>query len=268
MFNIFTNKKLISKITQLESEKKTLLNELNKHKEWGQPSYHADYLKAYGRNLAWLEDPKFQIAYSKGMDSGHKIARAKGSKEDIHIEWRVHMAIWAAQNAMRIEGDLVECGVNTGILSLAICNYLDIKNKKFYLFDTYEGIPTFQMSESEKLVRSHENDNYYEPCFDIAQQNFCAFPHVHLIKGVVPESLNSVDIQSLSYLHIDMNIVYPEIEAIKFFWDKITIGGIVLLDDYGWAHYSDQQKAMDEFAESKGVRIACLPTGQGLLIKN
>jgi len=55
MFNIFTNKKLISKITQLESEKKTLLNELNKHKEWGEPSYHADYLKAYGRNMAWLE---------------------------------------------------------------------------------------------------------------------------------------------------------------------------------------------------------------------
>jgi O-methyltransferase len=202
------------------------------------------------------------------MDSGHKIGRAKGSKDDIHIEWRVHIAIWAAQHAMRIPGDLVECGVNTGILSLAICNYLDLKEKSMYLFDTYEGIPVSQMNEHEKLMRVRENENLYEPCFEVAKKNFSPFPNVHLIKGIVPDSLKLVDIKCVSYLHLDMNIVYPEIEAINFFWDKISQGGIILLDDYGWAPYVAQQKAMDEFASTKGVKIASLPTGQGLLIKS
>jgi O-methyltransferase len=268
MLNKLIKKLNFKKIQELELENESLLAKLRKHQEWGEASYHADFLKAYGRNMAWLDDPKFRIAYSKGMDSGHKIARTKGSRDDIHIEWRVHIAIWAAHHALRINGDLVECGVNTGILSLAICNYVDMQDKKMYLFDTYEGIPTSQMNESEKVARSYENQNYYEPCFEVVQRNFAAFPNVKLIKGIVPESLKSVNIECISYLHIDMNIVYPEIEAIKFFWDKISLGGVILLDDYGWAHYSDQQKAMDEFAESKGVKIACLPTGQGLLIKS
>ena len=109
---------------------------------WGEPSYKGDFLAAYYKNMAWLKDPKFVRAYAKGMDSGHKMGRPKGSQKDIHIEWRVHMILWAAQHAMQLEGDFVECGVNTGILSLAVCDYLNFEklaDRKFWLFDTFQG---------------------------------------------------------------------------------------------------------------------------------
>jgi hypothetical protein len=87
---------------------------------WGEPCYKADGLCNYYKNMDWMKDPKFVRAYAKGMDSGHKMGRPKGSKNDIHIEWRVHMILWAAQHATQLEGDFVECGVNTGILSRCV----------------------------------------------------------------------------------------------------------------------------------------------------
>lgn len=64
-----------------------------------------------------------------------------------------------------------------------------------------------------------------------------------------------------------MNIAAPEIAALEFFWDKLTPGAPVILDDYGWAHYRPQKEAMDDFATRKGVQILTLPAGQGLLLK-
>lgn len=92
--------------------------------------------------------------------------------------------------------------------------------------------------------------------------------NVKIIKGPVPETLSEVDTQKVCYLSIDMNCVLPEIEALNFFWDRMVSGGIIILDDYGYANSSnDQKEAHDAFARSKGVMILTMPTCQGLLIK-
>ncbi len=52
-------------------------------------------------NVTFGRAGEFVRAYAKGMDSGHKMGRPKGSVNDIHIEWRVHMILWAAQHAMQ-----------------------------------------------------------------------------------------------------------------------------------------------------------------------
>ena len=77
------------------------------------------------------------------MSTGHRIMRPEGSKEDIGIHWRVVTYCWAATHAMQLDGDFFECGVNTGIMSGAVCKYLDFNKtgRSFWLFDTFEGIP-------------------------------------------------------------------------------------------------------------------------------
>jgi hypothetical protein len=121
--------------------------------------------------------------------------------------------------------------------------------------------------EEEVLGRREESDRYYSECFEIARRNFAPFPKAVLVRGKVPDTLRSVDIEQVCYLSIDMNIVEPEIAAIEFFWDKLSPGAPVILDDYGWSTYLLQKEAMDRFAEQRGVRILTLPTGQGLLLK-
>jgi O-methyltransferase len=236
--------------------------------EWGAPTYFADGLCVWNKSVAFLSDPLFREAYSLGMNSGHGIGRARGSNDDIHIEWRIHVCCWAGWHAVKLPGDFVECGTNTGIMSLAVCKYLDFNaiEKKFYLFDTFKGIPVDQISEEEAQRGRALENAYYFDCFEIAKTNFSPFPGARLIKGRVPESLGTVDIQRVCYLMLDMNIAKPEVAALDFFWDKLVPGAVVLMDDYGWLAYGAQKKALDGFVEKRGSKILTLPTGQGLLI--
>jgi len=233
-------------------------------------SYRNDGMTLARKNLAFMSDPKFLAAYGRGMSSGHHIGRPKGSEADIGIQFRTYIECWAASQCLRLQGDLVCCGVNTGIIPLAICEYCDINatDKTFWLFDTYEGIPTSQMTATEaKVHRADILTGFYSECFDLAQKNFAPFPRAKLVRGTVPETLSEVSIEKVAYLSIDMNIVYPEIEAIKHFWPKLTPGAMVILDDYAFKDHEEQHDAMDAFARSVGVAILTLPTGQGMIVK-
>lgn len=235
-----------------------------------QPSYDADFLRTWNKSVDFLGDPRFMAAYRRGMDSGHVIGRSPGSNEDIHIEWRIHTCCWAAWHACRLAGDFVECGTNTGIMSLAVCEYVDFNRtgKNFFLFDTFAGIPVDQISERERALGRADENAMYPDCWQIAQQNFAAFPRAQLIRGRVPDTLSSVEIDQVCYLCIDMNIAKPERAAIEHFWDRLVVGAPVIFDDYGWLAYREQKETLDDFARGKGVEIMTLPTGQGLLIKS
>ncbi len=233
-------------------------------KRWQpRPEYEADGLATYGKSTAWRETAGFQEAYLLGARSGHKF-------QDMSTEWRVHIACWAAAHALHTQGDFVECGVNTGSTSLAICKYLDIDatGRTFWLFDTYRGTPLEQASSAELARARAFNESFYEECFALAKKNFSQFKCAKLVRGMVPATLEQFPAdRKVAYLHIDMNLAAPELAAIQFFWPKLSPGAVVLLDDYGFMGHESQRDAMDEFARSVGVRVATLPTGQGLILR-
>ncbi|MDE2006336.1 MAG: class I SAM-dependent methyltransferase [Rhodospirillales bacterium] len=229
-------------------------------------SYTGCGLRVFGKSPTFLDRPAFRRAAA--------LARACMGRKASGIDdnrWILHTVLWAAAQAARLPGDFVECGVDTGMFSAAICEYLDFntQDRDFWLFDTFAGIPEAQMTAAEQAgIGGWHNRHSYEECFTVAQANFAPWPRCRLVRGEVPATLAQFPPdRRIAYLSIDMNIVAPEIAALEFFWDRLVPGGIVLLDDYGWATHRAQQAAMDDFAAARAVEILCLPTGQGLLIR-
>jgi predicted O-methyltransferase YrrM len=64
-----------------------------------------------------------------------------------------------------------------------------------------------------------------------------------------------------------MNCVKPEISAFRFFWPRLSPGGVVILDDYGFKDHRRQKEAFDSLSKALNFKIIQLPTGQGLIIK-
>lgn len=225
-------------------------------------TYSQDLLITYN-NCDFIKDKRFAEAYESGKRTD--IHNLMGGS-DIH--WRVHVLCWAAQNVSNLDGDFVECGVNTGIFSRAIVQYLQFEklDKSFYLLDTFKGLdPKYSTS---KEIEKTKTQNYFD-VYENAKLTFSTYPNVKLIKGSIPETLCQVDTNKIAFLSIDMNSVLPEIEALEYFWDKLVFGGIIILDDYGYGNqYMEQKHAHDEFAKRRGVQILTLPTCQGLIIKN
>ena len=236
----------------------------------GEPTYDENALVTWSQSTDFLLDERFRAAYRRGMLSGHRLGRFASSNGDLRIRWRVAICCWAAHHAQHLPGDFVECGTNTGIYSLAVCEYVNFNatGKSFWLFDTFEGIPSEQMSELEKaLGRAEESAAIFPPCYEVARSNFAPYPKAHLVRGRVPDSLVMAPISDVAYLCIDMNIALPERAALEYFWPRMVTGGVAILDNYGWQPYRAQKASLDEFAAQEGVEIMMLPTGQGLLIK-
>lgn len=227
--------------------------------------YNQDGLHSV-HNHDFMKEAGFMRAYQRGI---------KAADDDYKWHWRAHIGLWAAHTAHHLDGDFVECGVNRGFLSSAIMEYLDWNklDKKFYLLDTFEGLNHSAISEGEegKLEWERNNKNleigFYTNCYEEVLANFSEFKNTQLIKGMIPDTLVEVDTQKIAYLHLDLNCAPPEIAAFKYFWPKIVLGGVILLDDYAYIGYESQKHAMDAVTAEVGVKIASLPTGQGLIIK-
>lgn len=229
--------------------------------------YASDGLISF-HNDAFLDDPGFQRAYQRG-------ARALPDPDWYQWQWRVHVGLWAAENASKLDGDFVECGVSYGFLSSAIMEHLDWDRlgKTFYLLDTFAGIDPRFVTDTERqsgeVERSQSKlrNGMYVSGVDGVRSNFAEWQNHRIIVGAVPETLDQVEARAVAYLHIDMNCAPPEVAALRHFWPRLTPGAFVLLDDYANRGRDEQRAAMDALAVELGVPICALPTGQGLLIK-
>jgi hypothetical protein len=225
---------------------------------WRKINYHEDGL-ATEHNAEFTRDPRFVEAYALG--------KATGSWGERDIRWRAYVACWAASHAVRLEGDFVECGVNRGGLSRTVMHFVGFErlDKRFFLLDTFAGIPEKSISAEEWALGRRPGG--YAACFDAVQRTFAGYGNAELVRGVIPDTLTSVDTEKICYLSIDMNCVAPEIAAAEYFWQKMVSGGIMLLDDYSQMPFLPQKRAFDAFAARHGVMVLGLPTGQGIIIK-
>lgn len=206
-------------------------------------------------NADFLRDPAFARAYAAG--------RATGSWGGADIEWRVHVALWAAAQALAVRGDFIEFGVNRGGMSRAIVEYVDwaALGRSFFLLDTFAGF-------DPAYPASYDKNWQYGDTQALVAATFSAFPRIEIVKGTVPASLERVGSERIAFAHIDMNCVEPEREALEWLWPRLQTGGIILLDDYGWAGHEPQKEAHDRFAAERRHMILSLPTGQGLLVRH
>ena len=226
---------------------------------YGKATYNQDGLVS-AHYPSFLDDERFMSAYAVG--------RSTGSWPGGELHWRAHVICWAAARGASLEGDFVECGVNRGGLAITAmkCVAFERLGKRFFLLDTFEGLVAEQLAPEERRLGLRGGG--YEPCYESVLKTFAPYgAAVKIVKGKVPDTLEQVDSKRIAFLSIDMNAKEPELAAVEYFWDRLSSGAVVVLDDYGWRKHTAQRLAFDEFARVKGVPLLALPTGQGLILK-
>lgn len=181
--------------------------------------------------------------------------------------WNLSTALWAVQHARDVEGDFVELGVFKGHTTRFVADYIGFQDvpKTWYLYDTFDGIPEDQVDPGWESANANAYDGFYS--LKEVQERFAAFPNIRIVKGRVPEILQEVCPERISFLHIDLNNATAEIAALDALYDRVSPGGIILFDDFGWAVSLRQQQAEIAWFAARGGQILALPTGQGLYIK-
>jgi O-methyltransferase len=222
------------------------------------PTFNEDGMATI-HDASFTADPRFVRAYKAGLSTGSWDSYG-------NLRWRAYICCWAAEKGSHLEGDFVDCGVFKGGLARTVMEYVDFDrlDKTYWLLDTYEGLVDRLISPAERARGLGPGG--YEPSYDRVVKNFSG-KRAEIIKGPVPDTLPQVKAERVAYLSIDMNTAAPEIAAAEFFWDKLSSGACIVLDDYGWRLSPDQKPAFDAFARARGVQVLSLPTGQGLIVK-
>lgn len=153
-----------------------------------------------------------------------------------------------------IDGDIVEAGVYKGGSILSMILRLEerhILNRQIHLYDTFNG-----MTESSEYDIDLNNikakdaiDDYLCKCdLDSVKNNIknnSAYPS-NLIQYHVGDILKTKFIpEKISILRLDTDWYESTKFELDNFFDKVSIGGVIMVDDYG--HWNGCKKAVDEF---------------------
>jgi O-methyltransferase len=202
-------------------------------------------------NQGFRKTPEFERAYARAVTAANW---------DYGIPYRVHQAIWLARQALNVEGDFVELGTGRGFVMSAVLEAIGL-TRPLHLFDTFSPCGIVNG------VQAGRPNPHYATTFEDVARNFAQWPNVRLHLGDVFETLPNADIESVAFLHVDMNHADPEVFGIRQLWPRMPKGAVLLMDDYAHAGFENQRGPLDEIAAEFGFHVLSTPTGQGIVIK-
>lgn len=193
------------------------------------------------------------------------------------VPWQgMHDAFDAAKYVAdsNIDGDIVECGVWRGGVSAlmkdVICENEDGSSRKFWLFDTYEGMsdPTEfdykggrdqndTLTKHNELLRSDGSSDWcrgeLSDVKNILSKSINGLANVEFIKGKVEDTLLLNEIpNTIAILRLDTDFYESTKVELEVLLPKLVVGGMLIVDDYGsWA---GARKALNDFRDDGGLR--------------
>ncbi len=201
----------------------------------------------------WLGDPAFERVYAAAE------GRTLVSRDRCFVLWRT------LQQALHLDGDLLECGVFRGGTALLEATTVRDQGaeRPLHLVDSFAGMP----DTTEGVNRFREGD-FASTSYEDVRQALAPFAFAQVHQGFIPEALAELPIERLAWAYIDVDIYAAVRDSLEYIYPRLMPGGVIVLDDYGFPSCPGVRRAMDEFfADGRPEVPLCLPTGQGLVTK-
>lgn len=193
----------------------------------------------------WEEDPEFLRVFSLIADR-------------VTVDQPRCFVLWQLARATRgLQGDFAEVGVYRGGTARLLS---DVPGKTVHLFDTFAGMP-----ETDPLLDLHRQGQFADTSAEevalfLAEQNVILHP------GLFQETADSVGQRRFACVHVDADIHASVRAACEFFAPRMTWGGIIVFDDYGFLSCPGAKLAVDEYYRDRRESLVYLPTGQCLAL--
>ena len=165
-----------------------------------------------------------------------------------------------------LPGTVVETGVFKGtsfIRWLTFRNLLENENSRLVIgFDVFDSFPESTFEDDDKYREKFVSDAGQAVSVEELEKvlAYKKLSNFSLVKGdileTVPSYCNENPHLKIALLHIDTDTYQPVDVTLKYMWEKVVKGGVVIFDDYGV--WPGETKAVDEFFADKDVNISKL----------
>ena len=157
-----------------------------------------------------------------------------------------------------IPGDFIECGVFMGgcvMMMAEMCKRHDrTAARRVFALDTFSGFVRVDAT-LDVDVRTGEklSNKVFTDFFDKSSENMKTidFDRLHIVQGDVLETIPKLDIEKIAVLRLDTDTYDTTKFELENLHDRVTIGGVVIIDDYGYT--PGCRKAVDDFCHDKNI---------------
>jgi O-methyltransferase len=175
---------------------------------------------------------------------------------------RIHSAL---EETRGVEGDVIEFGVALGGSGIIFAKNKG-ESRRFLGFDVFQMIPPptsekddakskdrYQKIKSgtSKGIRGDKYYGYRDNLFAEVKDSFARHgvpadgERITLYRGLFEETWPTVNVKSVALAHVDCDWYEPVRFCLQAVADKMTPGGIIIIDDYN--DYGGCRTAVDEF---------------------
>jgi hypothetical protein len=165
-----------------------------------------------------------------------------------------------------VPGDLIETGVWRGgatIFMRGILKSLGVTDRKVWVADSFEGLPVPDADKYPIEAKARQgvviNKIFKQLAVGLeeVQDNFRAFglldDQVQFLKGWFCDTLPHAPIGTLAVMRLDGDFYESTMDSLTNLYDKLSVGGYVIIDDYGESDWTYCRKAVEEFRTSRGI---------------
>jgi hypothetical protein len=221
----------------------------------------------YAGDVAWWLDRSWMEPYRRFL------ARDQHSHKDdeTRILDRRFQLMRFAEIVAKVPGSTAECGVYRGIGSAIICQTLRTHygpNDRHFGFDSFEGVSAPQAPDRRPDGNSAWQAGQLKTDYAATAAMLAEFPQCELVRGWIPETFPIADSHRFRLVHIDVDLYEPTLASLQSFYPRLSPGGVIVLDDHGFAGCPGARRAAIEYFADKPDPVIDLATGQGLVMKS
>lgn len=193
---------------------------------------------------------------------GISLARFEKSYVEVSVNARKMFVKRYAERVRKekIDGSVGEAGVYRGEFAKIINACFN--DRKCYLFDTFEGFDESDI-EKEQLESLTEAEHLRETSEDYVYEKMPYKENIIMRKGRFPLTAEGID-DTFCFINLDMDLYQPTLEGLKFFYPRMSDGGIILIHDYFTEIYPNVEKAVDDFEREMNIKLHKMPIGDDI----
>lgn len=166
-----------------------------------------------------------------------------------------------------VPGDYAEVGVYRGGSACLVSHQMP--DKKFYLFDTFEGLPS---DGKHQLVNEPKagwlSDTSADRAIALIKTSGITDQQLVVCKGYFPDDTASLVPEDANFcmVHLDTDRYQSTKSGLEFFYSKLSSGGRIIIHDYNCIGTPGVKTAVDEFVERFSLYTHCFSICESQMI--
>lgn len=198
----------------------------------------------------WLLDKEFMRTYAQ-------------VRESTCIDRYRCYELWAlAKQINGIEGDILEVGVWKGGSGSIIAKAQP--NKKIFLADTFAGV--VKAGPNDPCYKNNEHaDTTESEVISLMKQ--LDIENYEILSGIYPDETGRNGPKKISLLHCDVDVYESSKDIIDYCLPMLSLGSIIVFDDYGFFGCEGVTKYCDELRSNKSFHFIHNLNGHAIFIK-